>query len=412
LTPTGPDTLTPGAAQQLTTTVYAANNRVLSGQTIIYASSNSYIAAVNSTGLVTATGQIGKAIITVTVISDTVISDSAEIVVYDPSRANIPQTITLAQPISSVAIGSSTPVSVKVTDVYNHPVTGTTVTFSVQNGGGTVTPASAVTDVNGIATTVWTIGTSISSNTIDVQAGSAEGVFNCTPLPGPPARIAMSAPFAGLTPGNYLSLSAYVHDAYGNQDFNAKVQFVARDPSLFLPISDPPPGSTTLWTQAIGQTYVVGSIGNLSDSTLVAVFPNDGVLVSVPAPRFDLKTDTTFTTNVQVSTGPSTPGIGSLTATITWDPTVLHYEADSPSGQPVGSVTVNRDNTANGSLTIAIASGTSIGAPASLRVLTFHAASSANLHGTLSVAVSEISTTNFTSLLPVTQVVSFPVRTR
>lgn len=416
LAPTGTDTLTPGATQQLTATVYTANDSILTTQYVAYTSSNSSVATVSNNGFVSSSGAIGTTTITASVTSDgQTISASVVLVYYDRSLVNVPKTITLAQPISTaLVVGESTPVTVKVTDIYGNVVTGSTVDFIIGLGTGSVSPTSATTDASGTATTSWTVGTILwRGNTIIARAGNAQLSIDCKPLPGPLAAIAMSFPFAGLTVGNGVGVAASARDAYGNPILTPAVQFATRNPSLFGAPSYPSSSQMEMISQAAGQTYIVANVGNITDSTLVAVFQNDGVLVSAAVPRFDLRTDTTFITNVQISTGQSTPPIGSLTLTVTWDPTVLTYVSDSPTYQYFdGSLIVNRDNVANGSITIAVASGTSIGAPIALRILTFTASSTANRHGMLGVTVSEISTNTFVSLLPVTQVVSFPVRTR
>jgi hypothetical protein len=45
----------------------------------------------------------------------------------------------------------ATPPSVRVVDAFANPVPGVTVTFTVQNGGGSITGASAMTDASGVA---------------------------------------------------------------------------------------------------------------------------------------------------------------------------------------------------------------------------------------------------------------------
>ena len=47
---------------------------------------------------------------------------------------------------------------VTVTDVAGDPVQGATVRFAIQSGGGSVTPLSVVTDMNGEASPTWTLG--------------------------------------------------------------------------------------------------------------------------------------------------------------------------------------------------------------------------------------------------------------
>ena len=50
------------------------------------------------------------------------------------------------------------PVVVRVEDGGGSPVAGATVTFSAAEGHGSADPAAAVTDVDGLATTTWTLG--------------------------------------------------------------------------------------------------------------------------------------------------------------------------------------------------------------------------------------------------------------
>src|SRR3989449_8633349 len=67
------------------------------------------------------------------------------------------------------------PLSVKVTDDFNNPVANVTVSWTVIDGGGSVTPATAPTDANGIASTRWTLGTRMTA-TDSTQAVQATGV--------------------------------------------------------------------------------------------------------------------------------------------------------------------------------------------------------------------------------------------
>jgi hypothetical protein len=62
-------------------------------------------------------------------------------------------------------------ITVGVTDVYNNPVAaGTSVTFAVTAGGGSVSPATVTTDANGRASTGWTMGARVGANTLSASA--------------------------------------------------------------------------------------------------------------------------------------------------------------------------------------------------------------------------------------------------
>ncbi|HRP34510.1 MAG TPA: Ig-like domain-containing protein [Gammaproteobacteria bacterium] len=59
------------------------------------------------------------------------------------------------------------PPAVRVADSYDNPVAGATVSFAVQQGGGTISAASAVSDANGIARLEsWVLGSELGLNTL------------------------------------------------------------------------------------------------------------------------------------------------------------------------------------------------------------------------------------------------------
>jgi hypothetical protein len=65
--------------------------------------------------------------------------------------------------------------AVQVLDAAGTPIPGVSVTFSVIQGGGSITPANAIaTDVNGMAALLsWTLGTSAGvTNIVRATAGS------------------------------------------------------------------------------------------------------------------------------------------------------------------------------------------------------------------------------------------------
>ena len=66
--------------------------------------------------------------------------------------------------------------SVIVKDARNLPIAGTTVTFAVATGGGSITGATAVTDASGIATVgSWKLGTTAGANTLTATSAGLSG---------------------------------------------------------------------------------------------------------------------------------------------------------------------------------------------------------------------------------------------
>jgi hypothetical protein len=75
------------------------------------------------------------------------------------------------------------PLVVKAVDPDGNPLTGTTVSFSVTAGGGSVSPASVATDASGQAKTVLTLGPSAGTNAVRASATGIGSVdFSATAL--------------------------------------------------------------------------------------------------------------------------------------------------------------------------------------------------------------------------------------
>ena len=87
-----------------------------------------------------------------------------------------PTTITTTEPApDSCRLGEPTDLNALVTDINGRPVPNVVVTFTVETGGGTVSPLTATTDANGIAATVFTCAAPVLAEPVVVVA-SFEGV--------------------------------------------------------------------------------------------------------------------------------------------------------------------------------------------------------------------------------------------
>ncbi len=84
--------------------------------------------------------------------------------------------------------------SFRVADVYDNPLPGVHVSFSVDSGGGTLTGVDQVTDSAGRASPAsWTLGPSLACNRIRASVGSLAGTFDVFVLSGPPAALTVLA---------------------------------------------------------------------------------------------------------------------------------------------------------------------------------------------------------------------------
>jgi plastocyanin len=140
-----------------------------------------------------------------------------------PPTTTIAKTATNSGEAQSGSVGQplGSPLQVLVTD-GGTPSSGVTVAWSAATGGGTLDPASAVTDANGVAASAWTLGTVSGTQTARAALTGAAGspvTFTATAAPGPAAALAkvggdqqvgiINAPLAD-------PLVAKVQDDFGN----------------------------------------------------------------------------------------------------------------------------------------------------------------------------------------------------
>ena len=75
------------------------------------------------------------------------------------------------------------PIIVRVQDLGGNGVAGTTVNFAVVTGGGSVLPASGVSNATGLVQTTWTLGATIGAQSMSATSGGLGGsplTFNAT----------------------------------------------------------------------------------------------------------------------------------------------------------------------------------------------------------------------------------------
>src|SRR6266699_715080 len=111
--------------------------------------------------------------------------------------------------------------AVLVKDQYDNPVSGASVTFTVLDGGGSVTGTPAVSAASGIATVgSWTLGSALGANHLVASASGANTItFTATATLGAGARMAVHAGNNQTTPaGTAVAVPPAVRitDASGN----------------------------------------------------------------------------------------------------------------------------------------------------------------------------------------------------
>src|SRR5262245_27281998 len=127
--------------------------------------------------------------------------------------------------------------SVLVTNSGGSPVANAKVTFAVASGGGSVNPATAVTNASGIASTYWTLGLVAGPNALTATIeGLAPVTFNATGVAGTatkmiaePGTTPQAVPAGAVVP---VPPAVRVTDANGNPVAGVKVVFWTGDGTI------------------------------------------------------------------------------------------------------------------------------------------------------------------------------------
>lgn len=109
------------------------------------------------------------------------------------------------------------PLYVRVMDEFNNRLPGQLVTWTVARGGGSVTPAVSITDVNGDAHTIWTLGPS-GTQAVTATAGEATASFTATVIMLPPGWEGLAAVPDPVRAATAAVLDGQIHvlGGYGN----------------------------------------------------------------------------------------------------------------------------------------------------------------------------------------------------
>jgi hypothetical protein len=201
------------------------------------------------------------------------------------------------------------PIVVKVADSLGNGVSGKAVTFAVATGGGSVGTSSTTSDVNGLASTTWTLGAATGAQTITVTATGLAGspltvsaniaVASTTVSPKPDTLTALTAT---------VQLTAQAKDANGNP-LAGSFAWVSRAPAVATVNAT---GRAT--AVANGSTYVVATeAGGTKDSALIVVQQRLASIYVSGKSSLYLNTSYNFTASGVDGLAKPMPGIASFT---------------------------------------------------------------------------------------------------
>jgi hypothetical protein len=168
-----------------------------------------------------------------------------------------------------VGAALSVPLSVVVTDKDGKTISGARVDWDVGVGSGTALPTRSTADSRGIATTVWTLGSTAGTARLSAQVnGVTPVVFTATVIAGPAALLVASPEAAYLNVGDTVRVRGSLRDQFGNTIVGQSISYSTLDPALASV------NSTGLVTAvAVGTARVVADASGRADTVPVTISP-------------------------------------------------------------------------------------------------------------------------------------------
>jgi alpha-tubulin suppressor-like RCC1 family protein len=137
----------------------------------------------------------------------------------------------VAAPPAQAAVGQPVTASVRARRGQGN-ASGTTVTWTVEAGGGSINPTTTVTDAEGLAQATWTMGNMPGNNVASATIDGDTVRFTVVTVPDSPFNIAIVSGDAQTAEVGQLlrdSLVVRVSDRFGNASASITVTFVTND---------------------------------------------------------------------------------------------------------------------------------------------------------------------------------------
>ena len=187
-----------GQLLQLSATTADSAGNVLSGRAVTWASSNTVVATVSGTGLLTG---VVSGTATITATSEGTSGTAAVTVTVAPVA-----TVGVSPGAPSVVIGGTAQLAAALRDANGNPLSGRTVTWATSNGGVATVTATGL--VAGVA-----VGSATITATSEGKSGTA--TVTVTAVAVPVASVAVSPATASLPVAGTVQLAATPQDSAG-----------------------------------------------------------------------------------------------------------------------------------------------------------------------------------------------------
>jgi hypothetical protein len=245
----------------------------------------------------------------------------------------------------AVGAALAQPIVIQVNDAGSNPIAGTTVNFAVVTGGGSVSPASGVSNAAGQVQTTWTLGATVGAQSISATSTGLAGsplTINATGTSTAATQLVITAQPANATAG--VTISPAIVVTAKDASNNLAPTFVG---NVTLAFGANPGGATLGGTVTVAAVAGVATFSTISlnkSGTGYTLVASDGSLL-IPA-----TTNTFNITAAAASTLGITAGQGQSGATSSPLVTPLGVTILDAFGNAVSGVTVNWATPSGGSL--------------------------------------------------------------
>ena len=252
--------LASGGTQQLSAKLTDAAGNALS-ENVAWSSSNSAVASVSSSGVVTAK-QAGSATITAAAGGA---SGSSSLTVAAGAVSNV----SVSPGSNSMAAGAQTQLSARLTDGSGSTVSGQSVTWSSSNTSVVTVSSSGLASASHVGTA-----------TVTATSNGHSGHANFTVSAGAVSSITITPASGSVAQGKTLQLAASFKDAEGNSVSGGTVAWSSTSRSVASVSS-----SGLVTGVAVGSATIIGTASGKSDSATISVTGStSGPTPTPPAP--------------------------------------------------------------------------------------------------------------------------------
>ena len=250
--------LNPGQTTQATATTRDASNAVLTGRAVSWSSSNSAVATVSGSGLISAIA-VGTAQITAT--SEGRSGSATLTVTSGPPAPPAPvASVAVALSSASITVGQTTNATATLRDASGNTLSGRAISWSSSNAG------IASVNSSGVVTAV-SAGSANVVATSEGQTGSAALTVTAPP-PAPVASVTVSPASPSVQVGLTVQLSAVTRDANGNILTGRAVTWSSGNTAIAT-VS----GSGLVTTLVVGNANITATSGVASGTASLTVTP-------------------------------------------------------------------------------------------------------------------------------------------